>query len=51
MTLLETSTRFVGKPERGPAMYFSLILTIFSGVQYKLGGRGVERQLRGGEVG
>ena len=32
------STRFVGKPENQSAMYFWLILTIFSGGQYKLGG-------------
>ena len=34
------STRFVGKPEGRPAMYFWLILNIFrgGGVQYKLGG-------------
>ena len=36
--LAVTSSRFVGKPERGSAMYFWLILTIFSGVNTNLGG-------------
>ena len=44
---MRSSTRFVGKPEGGggSAVYFWLILTIFSGGQYKLGG---SRGTRGG---